>query len=503
LDSETATQIGSGLISKSLGVQAAGVAEGLRQTMVGYISAVKEDYLAHPYFWAAFVIAGDGAVRPLDGSTAIDESQYVINTDWDHLSSNSADSEFMGLAKAPQSTFAVGIQKPPSGEMVAGSYFVEIQDDGKVAVISRDAKMAASGVVSLGTDIGLLGYYTGSNKSSAVFRLLEKNGQERWRYVEDSLLWSNPVNIITTAEGYVLISIEKDFSPSLTPSTLVLTLVSASGVAIKQRRIPVPIHSGWASMKSVAIDGDGNIIIAIVGTITEKSATQPTMWTNPRTGSKKYCTNADSTALFSIGIGSLELQSTKLLEGDKIVSIHQRDGHLYAAISFGTNCHFEKNIRLVEIGPQFALRSIFQTSNVNSTDIRDFIITPEHFVLVGGIRTFLPTAVTRETVSFEKIIEQNPWDDSFWEKSEDHENAFVLIIKKDGTQLADLVLPDLRNRSIVSVASTTPNHFTAVGSAFGDRGWVVAFSLRKPVRNFRTRLDSLLNRVWPSFGGAH
>ncbi len=45
------------------GLSCCGVAEGLRQTMVDYIAAAKEDYLAHPRFWAAFIIAGDGAVR--------------------------------------------------------------------------------------------------------------------------------------------------------------------------------------------------------------------------------------------------------------------------------------------------------------------------------------------------------------------------------------------------------------------------------------------------------
>ena len=50
------------------------VAEGLRQTMVNYIAAAPQDYLAHPRFWAPFIIADDGAVRPLDdtGATILD-----------------------------------------------------------------------------------------------------------------------------------------------------------------------------------------------------------------------------------------------------------------------------------------------------------------------------------------------------------------------------------------------------------------------------------------------
>ena len=160
-------------------------------------------------------------------------------------------------------------------------------------------------------------------------------------------------------------------------------------------------------------------------------------------------------------------------------------------------------LELVELGPQFELKSIFQTNNVNSINVRDFIITPDAFVLVGGVRTFLPTALTRETISFEKIIEQNVWADSFWERSEDHENATVLVIRKDGTLLADRVFPDLLNRSISDVVEITDNSFLAVGSAFGDRGWVISFSLREPGSNVLDHLGAWLNKIWVSFYGRH
>lgn len=404
LDSETATQISSGIISRSMGSRPTGVAEGLRQAMVEYISTAKEDYLANPYFWAAFIIAGDGAVRPLDGSAATDGTRNPIKLNWNYLSSNPADSEFMGLAKGLQSTFAIGLQMPPAGEKRAGSYFVQILPDKNVTVISRDREMAASNVVSLDTKLGLLGFYPGGNKSSAVFRVLEQGGQDRRRYVEDSNLWNFPVSIIRAADGYVLISIESDFSPSAEASTLVLNRVSESGVGIKRQKIPLPLHHAYSRPKSVVIDAEGNLIIAISGRTSETPAAKSAMWTNPRTGSKNYCVTPDSTILLSIGIKSLELQSEKMLEGDQVVTIHKRDGHLYAAISFSAHCRLEKNIRLAELGPNFELKSIFLTNNVNSVVVRDFIVTPDNFVLVGGVQTFLPTAITKEIISFEKII---------------------------------------------------------------------------------------------------
>ena len=497
--SDSAKQLGVGLISHS---RSSGVAEGLRQTMVDYISNVKEDYLANPRFWAAFIIAGDGAVRPLDVQKITDEKP--IKVDWGYLSSNIADDEISGLATGPHSAFAVGIQKPPIGEKRAGSYFIEIRPNkNNVSVIARDSEMAASGVVSFGTKIGLLGYYPSDNKSSAVFRMLDQNDQERWRYIVASDLWNYPVGIVQTADGYILISLETDLSPLGRASTLVLNVVSASGAALKRQTIPIPLLRGFAQPKNVAIDSRGNLIVAISGS--EVSPPQSAMWTNPRTGSKHYCVGRrlNSTALLSIGVESLELQSKKILEGDQVVSIRQYDGHVYGAINFATNCRLETNIRLVEIGPQFELKTIFQTNNVNSVDVKDVMITADNYLLVGGVQIFLPTALQNKTITLEELKQYtapNVWDDSFWEKNAAHSGAFVIALRKDGTLVADRVFPDLRYRSISNVAQMAPNHFLAVGNAFGDRGWIFAFSLPEPSSSLWYSVLSPLRRLFGSSG---
>ena len=180
------------------------------------------------------------------------------------------------------------------------------------------------------------------------------------------------------------------------------------------------------------------------------------------------------------------------------MTVPQTAGHLYAAINSKPNCRLEGNIRLVELGPEFEIKSIFQTNNVSSVDVGDFVVTPDYFLMVGGIRTFLPTTLTKETKGFQNIIEQNLWDESIWEKGDGHSNAFILVIRKDGTLLADKIFPDLLNRGISNVAAITPNHFLAVGSAFGDHGWVFAFSLRGPSSNFLGRFESWLKWIWGS-----
>ena len=52
--SSSAEKLASGLILQSAKRGSTGVAEGLRNAMLDYISGAKKDYLANPRFWAAF-----------------------------------------------------------------------------------------------------------------------------------------------------------------------------------------------------------------------------------------------------------------------------------------------------------------------------------------------------------------------------------------------------------------------------------------------------------------
>ena len=99
-------------------------------------------------------------------------------------------------------------------------------------VIDRDHTMAASGVVSIGNEIGVLGTSLADGKSSAVFRLLHMDGQQQWQHVEGGPNWNFPGGIFKTSAGYILVSIENDYSPSSGPSTLIFTLVSDRGAGL-------------------------------------------------------------------------------------------------------------------------------------------------------------------------------------------------------------------------------------------------------------------------------
>jgi hypothetical protein len=362
--------------------------------------------------------------------------------------------------------------------------------------------MAASGVVSLGATIGLLGYFPEGNKSSAVFRLLGNEHQELWQHLEKSELWNFPLSIVHTIDGYLLISIEHDLSRSSSASTLTLTLVSESGSAIKQRRFPVPLHSAHSSPRNIIVDAAGQLVVALAGGPLVQSTNQPAMWTNPRTGTKKFCSARTSTILLSINLNSLEIQSQKTLDDEQVAALRKDGKHLYAAINFKTNCHLETNFKLVEFGAGFDFKSLFETSSVNSIEVKDLLITPDHFIFAGDLRTFLPSALTTEIWSLEKLSNykgEDPFSESFWEKQEDVGNGFVLVIHRDGKPLADKVFPDQLNRSVSNVVPMEDNRFIAVGTAIGNRGWAFSFNLKGPDLSLEEHFSSWLRRISVSF----
>jgi hypothetical protein len=182
--------------------------------------------------------------------------------------------------------------------------------------------------------------------------------------------------------------------------------------------------------------------------------------------------------------------------------MRQYDGHLYAAVNVSSKCSLSTNVKLVEISPEFELRTIFQTSNVSSVEVTDLEITSESFVLVGKVSTFLPTSSVREAISAD-WIRDNYWSASLLEKSEDQLSAFVLVVGKNGAYLGDRVFSGTSMRSIKSVVAVESRGFVTAGETGGERGWIMAFSLQNAKIDLWDSIRLWLKGMWTGFGWAH
>ena len=97
--------------------------------MIEYIDQAAEDYLANPRFWGAFIIAGDGAVKPLDTAPQQEEKNNGIDLESESLTPGASDSEFLSITSASHGSiiYAAGIERPPPNERRAGSYLARIR----------------------------------------------------------------------------------------------------------------------------------------------------------------------------------------------------------------------------------------------------------------------------------------------------------------------------------------------------------------------------------------
>jgi CHAT domain-containing protein len=485
--SQAAQRLGAGLVSQSTKMRRAGVSEGLRAAMLDYIGAAPEDYLAHPRFWASYLIAGDGDVRPLDFAER--ENPETVHTEWEHFAPpNSRDFEFMSVARATDGSFyALGIQAPPPGERVAGSYITKINSQrSKLEVIERRTDIAAANIISVGKQVATLGYIPipAEDKSIATFRLLNDQGIEQLKYLQQSGRWNSAVTVFKVPKGYLLVSIEKEFSPGNKETKLRVSLLSEHGAVLTDRQHSVPLRATYFRAQGVALDDDGNILLAIPGDVPIPTSWQQKRWTNPVTGSQKFCVANTATMLLRIRPDNLEIISQRIIPDIRIVSVQRSDETFYAAASFSTNCHSEKRARLVSIDVNtLELAEIFHTNNVNGIEVTDFAVTKERFVLVGRILTLLPSAVTKDIMTPEQLnalSHPDPWDPSVWEQAEERASAFVLVVSREGTAIADRVFSDVRHRSLCCVVAAGPNRFLTVGNAFGDPGWAMIFTIHTP-----------------------
>jgi hypothetical protein len=229
---------------------------------------------------------------------------------------------------------------------------------------------------------------------------------------------------------------------------------------------------------SVYNDGKGRLIIAVSGDQPALPSSPTKMWTNPETGSKRFCGPEAETYIIAIDEDSLDVQQQRHIPDSWVTAIRLFDGRVYAVSNFIRDCRLAKNIRLSALDDTLAPHTIYESSNSNGLEARDFEVTPDRFVLVGMAQSFTPTAVTTKIMTLEQLRNYkppDPRDDSLWEQNEERSAAFILVLGRDGVPRADRVFVDLRARSLTRVVADSDQRFLAVGAALGAHGWLIDF----------------------------
>jgi CHAT domain-containing protein len=487
--SDAAERIGSGLVSLLERERRLGVAEALRKTALDFISSAEGDYMAHPRFWAAFIIAGDGSVAALAGDLQ-QNGGNKIHIDHQTTFDAREQSELIDLTETKtEINYATGIAKPPQGEKRAGSYAVKIGPDETFSIFDFDREMAAARVFDFDDGVGLSGMYPptcascpqGLGRSAAVFKLLDRKGQLRWKLIRESQHIRSGLDIIKVASGYILIGIETNYSSmSDHNSALWLTAVSPEGQILRERQIPIPFILPSLA-KGTTTNARGELVLAVNGEYpaTEKHMAPPQI--NPLTGTKTFmCAATASSFVYLIDPLTLTVQQQFETKEGSIARLRITAGNTYALMNMSNDCQVTSSTRLIELDvPGQSMKTLFQTQTTNSVQAQDFEITDDRFVIVGRVYVFLPPILVRPTLSNEQLQASSQRDflsESIFDSYDFTMNAAILLINRDGTFVADKVIHDARNRNLSALAIRANRRYLASGSALGDRGWIVEFS---------------------------
>jgi hypothetical protein len=383
----------------------------------------------------------------------------------------------------------VGIERPPPTEKRAGSFVANIDSSGAVKILERNRDLAAGQIVSLGDQVAIMGYLPAETHSSAVWRLTDWAGAEKWRYVESETRWDFPVDIMRVENGYITISLQRGYTGERKDGTVRISQLDLSGQLVRTAQYPLQINGGLAKVKGDPIKLNGGTLLVFGGSEWVNPDTKDRFWINPITGSTKICSPTAKTEMLIFDQSTLAVKEDKVVDDMAINSLTETLNNIYVTFSRHNNCRLESSVSVGELSNNLEIKSLFNYDNVNSIQLNDIEANDNYIAIAGSVSVFLPAVITKEIMTIDQlrnIQASDPWAESFWDSGETHTAAMIAVVSPDGTLLADRVFPDARGRSLAAVSlGSRTGELVGVGSAYGDRGWAIGIKLaeRRPNPN--------------------
>src|SRR5258708_21412791 len=104
---------------------------------------------------------------------------------------------------------------------------------------------------------------------------------------------------------------------------------SDGGLVLSQRRYPLPFPR-FTSAPNAVSDGKGRLVIATSAYTVSSPSPTTTAWTNPQTGSRRFCLTKAETYIIAIDEDSLDVREQRYFPDSQITPIKLFDGQIYA-----------------------------------------------------------------------------------------------------------------------------------------------------------------------------
>jgi len=143
-----------------------------------------------------------------------------------------------------------------------------------------------------------------------------------------------------------------------------------SEAALRQNRVASSFPENPAVARGIVHGPKGEMIIAVTGTADlSPSNTHRCGQTTDRHQSFQ-CSRDTSIILRSTPI-LLKFSNDPRFSAARITRLREAEGHIFASMSFTRDCQLETNVRLVEFDADFQPKTLFESTSVNSLEIRD------------------------------------------------------------------------------------------------------------------------------------
>jgi CHAT domain-containing protein len=451
--SESAAKIGAELVLEQTHRRSGSPSESLRRAIHSYIENAQHDHLAHPRFWGAYMIAGDGEQSPEVQPVAIPlEPALNIKT----LVSGAASSqrEFRGVIQSPsdQSVILLGSYLGV-GEKVFSSFLSKEMPDGRI-VDSRVLEF--SGIeIAAGGDYFIVGGYKPGE--SAIFQAYDHQLNPKWVVSEQSTNSIFPVGAAFVNGEWIVSTIEYNEKQN-SGALLSITKIGAAGEIKSRKKIPIASSLGFSSLPTFAVSS-GKLVITFATRRTEMRS-EP----NARVGAFLTCGFNTINKVMSISIDDLEVRDhfeTEL----QIVRTKDIDGLLYfLARKFHCGTYSLSFGRL----DGRDLTSLYNREAVSDLDPKDFARFDDGWIIAGGMNVHMPFMAGTKPKS---ITTLDFTSDDLWDVLETQTAGVLILIDKDGREMTNALSSDSTYRSIRRVLPTSGKSGLVVGSAYGDTAW--------------------------------
>lgn len=453
----------------------------LNQAMRSYVSSSPNDYLAHPRFWAVFVVVGGtgGAIQSADSSNMRIGHAHAI----EQIAREPRIGEVLNYEVQAEdgSGIALGMYfaNDPSAPQV-GSYLANVGPS-RFEPFFRDEKFVARIVRASGRQLFVAGSYVAEKERRFELKSLSSDGRELWKLGIPTNDFAVPLDMIILQDGVLVAFQIVDFYKTDEKNSISIVKISNSGNLLSRKDVPI---SKWFKEVFVNVKarfGTENELNVLMNEIVFQA--KPTEKFDAVLGAPKHRCGGRTQVAAAFQIETRSGEYRKLADFNRVAlsgAVFDRNsGRMFFAGYEDLNCRHETTLKLFElVGGRLNL--LMESKRGFGVRPNGISVSGQKVIVVGNLRIdvdYDPIRALKSRVSRGDTADRVNVDaasaEEYWDTVSQRYVGFQMSIDLVTGELNSSTYLDNRTRSFASVAAAGRNGWVGWGVAAGRSGWVV------------------------------